>query len=231
MGEFLTLEHARMPTARRRLFAVLSAFALLLVAVGGCRGVQAGSENSPSASIDSASTAYEQGDFDTAVNQLESVIKDEAGNLEARRLLALAYAAKGENEKAVEQYQAVVDTDPEDHASFYRMALIERLLGKNDEAISHLEKAVDLDPSATYLDELARTYMQVGRYVDAASAWGKVLEGERIEQEGRVEILKLQADAYVNAKKYDEARASLEKALLLAPNDEAVKARLAELDQ
>jgi len=87
-----------------------------------------------------------------------------------------------------------------------------------------------IQADTTYLDELARTLMQTGDFETAAELWGQALEDESLPQENRVEILKLQADAYSNARNYEEARVALEKALALAPNDEAVKALLAELD-
>lgn len=222
-----------LPGARRMLFAPLFVltFILLLSVLPACRArTGETTETSSTVSVESANEAYERGDFGKASADLEQIVEEEPGDIEARRLLALSYAAEGKNEEAVEQYQAIVDTDQQDHASFYRMALLERLIGKSNEAVAHLESAAALQEDPTYLDELARTYMQVGRYADAAATWGKVLEGEGVSDQGRVDLLKLQAEAYVNAKQYDDARAALEKALSLAPNDQAAQARLAELD-
>jgi Flp pilus assembly protein TadD len=207
------------------ILGILLAMALAISLVA-CGDEEATTEDVP-VSLDEAQNAYESGDFEGAAADLEALVADNPEDLEVRRSLALALASQGDNEGAIEQYLAIVESDPIDHASFYRLALLERVIGLSLEAATHLESAVDLLPrDASYRDELARTYAQLGRYMDAAEQWGTVLADENLKDEGRVELLKLQAEAYVNAKEYDLAEQSLEAALMLAPNDEALKARL-----
>lgn len=209
------------------LIGLVTAGLVVVLAVAGC----ASDEAAVVGDVEAARELYEQGDFGAATAELEAIVEADSGNLEARRVLALSYAAQGDNEGAIAQYIIVIEKDAEDHTSFYRVALLERLTGDSEGAVTHLEQAVEIQPDTTYLDELARTLMQTGDFEGAAALWGRALEDEALAQENRVEILKLQADAYSNARKYDEARAALEKALFLAPNDEVVKARLAELDE
>lgn len=220
----MTSSSRRLYCCRRVLIGVLAiACALSVFSLVGCSALDA---EEVSVSIESAQEAYDTADFAAAVDELTLLIANEPDNLAARELLALALAATGENDAAIEQYAYVIEKNPAAHESLYRAAVLERLVGSPEAAITHLEAAVELDGNPTYLDDLARTYMQVGRYEDAATAWGRLLSGDQLETEGRVEILRVQADAYQNAKDYDSAIASLEEAVALAPNDEALQARL-----
>ncbi len=210
------------PTRLLTLLALALASCMLLLVALGC----ASDEGSSDVTLDEARTLYEQGEFEQAAADLEALIDEDGNDLPARRVLALTYSAQGKNDEAIEQYVFVVGADSEDHVSFYRMALLERLIGRVDDSILHLETASEIKEDRVYLDELARTYVTVGRYEDAIAAWDVVLEDETLEQEIRVEVLKLQAQAYADARMYAEAKAALEKALFLAPNDETIKTRL-----
>lgn len=189
------------------------------------------SDDKVEAALKDAQVAYDQGDFAESAQQLETLIEQKADDLDARRLYALVLAAQGENEKAIEQYAAVIKAEAEDHETLYRMALLERLIGKTESAIAHFEEAVEIQAEDTYVDELARTYMQVGKYAEAAKAWGSLLEDQSLALESRVEILKLQADAFQGAKDYDAARTALQEAVKLAPNDGDLKLKLEALGE
>lgn len=208
-------------------FALVFSCALFLVSALGCTPA----EETADLSVENAREAYERADFLGAIEDLEAIVESDPDDLEARELLALSYAAVGENESAIEQYAYVIERDSTNHAALYRAAVLERIVGKTDDAIEHLEAAADLSSDPTYTDDLARTYMQVGRFEDAAAAWGRLLADDSLATEGRIEILRVQADAYQSAKDYDSAIAALEEAVQLAPNDEALKTRLEALRQ
>jgi tetratricopeptide (TPR) repeat protein len=208
------------------LIGLVTASFFVLLAMSGCSSDEA----AETGDLASAQALYDQGEFEEATAELESLVEADSNDLEARRVLALSYAALGDNAGAIEQYRVIIGSDDEDHVSMYRVALLERLTGDSEGAVAHFEMAIEIQADPTYIDELARTLMQTGEFERAAALWGQALEDESLAQESRVEILKLQAEAYSNARMYAEARASLEKALALAPNDETVKARLEELD-
>jgi len=210
---------------RARIMLVLFVLLISLFIVA-CGDADDATEDVP-VSLGEAQNAYESGDFEGASADLEAMVVDDPENLEARRSLALALAAQGDNEGAIEQYLAIIEGDPIDHASFYRLALLERVIGLSQEAAGHLETAVELLPRDTsYRDEFARTLAQLGHYMGAAEQWGAVLEDQDLSDESRVALLKLQGETYVNAKEYALAQQAFEAALVLAPNDEALKTRL-----
>jgi len=172
-----------------------------------------------------------EGDFSDAETALADVVATEPENTEARKSLALALSAQGKNEEAIEQYLAVLGTEPDDHVALYRLALLERLTGLPDDAVGHLEQAVALNPDDSYVDELARTYMQLGDYQKAADTWAPLIAEEDRAPESAVELLKLQAEALRLAGDIDGARGALEQALAIAPDNSDIKVRLEVLGE
>ncbi|MHB1016429.1 MAG: tetratricopeptide repeat protein [Coriobacteriia bacterium] len=178
------------------------------------------------ADLESATAAYNSGDFTAAEDALEELIAENPEDLDARRSLALALSAQGKNDEALAQYATIVEAEPGDHETLYQMAVLERLLGDADNAVEHLEAAVDAEPAVAYLDDLARTYMQMGRYEDAVASWQRVLDVDSLDEAGQAGVYAAIATAHEGAREYDDAKEALEEALHLLPNDENLKARL-----
>lgn len=225
-------------TRRKRSRRTTLPIILVALAVVGVTGVGAyayfagwigGPSASDQAALQAGIDAYNRGEYPEAESQLSDLVAGDAGDLEARAALALALSAQGKNDEAIAQYAAIVKADDSNHEAFFQMAILERLIGRTQEALTHLESAADISDETAYLDELARTYLQVGRFEDAIEAWNLALQDESLEQQKKVELLGALADAYSNARQYDEAKRVLEEALFLAPNDENLKARLEAL--
>lgn len=212
---------------------------VLCIFVSGCdkpaadAKTEAGSKSTTetAADVQAGIDAYNQGEFSDAETKLAAVVDEDPGNLEARKTLALAYAAQGKNGEAIEQYREVIGIDAEDHISLYRMALLERLEGSLEDAAAHLERAVELNPDDSYVDELARTYMQLEKYTEAADEWGALAEEEGRAPESAAVLLGLQAEALRLAGDIDGARGALERALELTPGDAQLKAQLEGLGE
>lgn len=204
--------------------------ALLL---GGCTG-SAKKETAGSKSVASRQSGvdeYNDGDFAGAELTLAAVVAENPDDQEARKTLALALAAQGKNDKAIQQYSKVIAAQGDDHVTLYRLALLERLVGKPKDALAHLQKAIELQQDDSYVDELARTYVQLGEYRKAADTWGTLVATEGRTPESTVGLLKLQAEALDLAGDAESARASLERALELSPGDADLKARLEALEE
>lgn len=211
------------PLRRASRVAVLSLMVVALAASAGCGGKKVAAD---APSLKAAKASYERGEFDAAARQYRAIVAEVPEDVEARRGLALTLAAKGDNAGAIEQYEKIVAEEPKDDGSLYRMALLERLLGDTTGAIEHLQAAAYLKDSPTYFDELARTLMQAGRYADAAEAWGTALKSEELTEEGRVELLRVQAEAYASAGDPDGAKDALKEALELDSENTEIEKRL-----
>lgn len=178
------------------------------------------------AELEAAKEAYETGDYAAAESQLSKIVVDDAGDLEARKALALALAAQGKNEEALEQYAAVVAADPKDHESLYEMAVIEQRIGKAQEAIGHLEAAIMVAEEPSYYAALAPIYASVGKWAECIDAWTKYLELAELNEPAQAEVHAAMASAYEGMREYDKAKAELEQALFLDPNNAQYKSRL-----
>ncbi len=214
-----------------RVVAVAVVGGLLALTLAGCGLFSDEDGDDASEEASSGQVLYDEGDFDAAIEELLAVLEDDPEDMAARRTLGLAYAATGDLDGAIEQYMIVIETSPDDHVAHYRLALWERQAGDSESAATHLEVAIaieDSDPS--YLDELARTYMQLGREQQAAEAWGTLLETEGLDDEGRKLILVLRGEAYIAAGMHEEARASYEAAIEVDPSDGSLAERLEELE-
>jgi len=204
------------------LFVVVGAF---LLAEGGSVPLP-GDQDTQTVTFESALDAYDAGEYADSEAALAAIVTADPRDLEARKALAQALAAQGKNDEALAQYAAIIRDAPEDHESLHAMAVLERLLGDSVNAIKHLEAAVDVTPEMAYLDDLALTYVQVGRYRDAVDCWEQVLATVQLDEAARAELYAAIATAYEGMRDYSGARAALEKALALTPNDENLKARL-----
>jgi tetratricopeptide (TPR) repeat protein len=224
-------------TLRNRAAGALALALLVSVLVAGCDTVTGKTETSTGSKVDVSADlqagvdAYNEGDFSDAESALADVVATDPENTEARKSLALALSAQGKNDEAIEQYLAVLEIEPDDHVVLYRLALIERPTGLLDDAVGHLEKAVELNPDDSYVDELARTYMQLKEYQKAADTWGSLTAVESRAPESAVALLKLQAEALRLAGDIDGARTALTQALELAPEDADLKAQLEALGE
>jgi tetratricopeptide (TPR) repeat protein len=81
-----------------------------------------------------------------ATNVLEPAARDEPLNIDARALLAEAYAKNLHLESAIKEYQAVVARNPSDAMAWGRIGLYHVSLTRYAEAREPLQKAIQLDP-------------------------------------------------------------------------------------
>jgi tetratricopeptide (TPR) repeat protein len=218
-----------MHLSRHRSLLLALAFALMAtsLALTACGSGDAVEE---AADAQRGRELYDAGEFDEAVTLLTDAVEDEPDDVDARKTLALALAAIGDLEGAIAQYEAVVERDSEDHQTLYRLGLLERQAGDSAAASDHLGQAAELhssDPS--YWDEYAKTLVQLGRYQEAAEAWGMVLEIDGITDETRKQMLVNQGEAYVSAKMLDQAETSYERAIEMDPSDQNLAERLAQI--
>lgn len=190
-------------------------------ALGGAVG--SGDDKDGSVEVPAEGTGEEYAELE---EELRTVLDKNPDDIDARRSLAAVLAAQGKYDEAIREYTQITSEDPSDDEAFYQLAILERQTGLTEDALKHLQAAVDISPEATYLDDLARTSMQVGRYEDAIAAWKRLLEDDGLEPQRRAEILSALASAYQDAKMYEEAKAALQEAVALMPEDEELKARL-----
>jgi len=162
--------------------------------------------------------------------ELVALLEENPNDIDAHRLLASVLAKQGKYEDAIREYNRVIDARPEDADALYEVAILQRQSGLTDDALRSLETAVGITGDVKHLDEYARTCMQVGKFDEAIDAWKRVLESEDLTPEVRANTLGALSQAYQDAKLYDEAKAALQEAVALMPDDANLKARLEAME-
>ncbi len=216
---------------RRRLLPVpllvlTAAVAVLAIAGGvwlGIRGAGGAKDSGGAIDVPAEGTTEEYAALEA---ELIAFLEKNPDDLDARRSLASVLSEQGKYDEAIRQYNQVIDADGTDAESLYEVAILQRQTGLIDDALKSFQAAVDISGETKYLDDFARTCMQVGRYEDAIEEWKRVLEDESLEPQRRAETLGALAQAYQDAKKYEEAKAALQEAVALMPEDENLRARL-----
>jgi tetratricopeptide (TPR) repeat protein len=163
---------------------------------------------------------YDSGRYADAVREGRALVVDTPGDIEARRVLALALSASSDTTGAVEQYDAILGVAPEDHTSLFRRALLERVTGDHTAAISDLSKANALSPDTTsYLEELAKTYALAGENERAIATWRDALGIKTLSEAQRAAFLRQLAQGYEVAGRKEDARRTWRRVLDLLPDD------------
>lgn len=214
---------------RRRIVSVpvVVAIAVLIVLAVGTGVFFA--LNGPKGDLGAAKKALEAGDYAAAENEAAEVVAHAEDDIDARKVLADALVGQGKNDEAIKQYTQIVKAAPKDDEALYDLAILERQAGNPQDALKHLQTAADITGSVEYLDEYARTCMQVSKFDEAIAAWRTVLESSELSPQVRADTLGALAQAYQDARRYDEARQALVEALTLLPDDPNLKARLESL--
>lgn len=196
-----------LPVAVGTVIAVTGAVVFWFAYLGPMRG-----------QLEAARVYYENGDYTRAAEELGKVLERDANQVDALLGLARVKAATGDSADALALYVRVIERRPDDATVLYETASLQRLLGNTNAAVPHLEAALKAEPdSALYLSELVKAYVATGK---ARVAAGLLLE--RADDTGRADAERADlyvraAAAFVEARADSDVKATLQKALELAP--------------
>lgn len=149
-----------------------------------------------------------------AVTALERARAQNAGDLGLDLTLARLYLAQHQAAKAVPLLRGIVDEQPGYAEGHLLLAQAQEESGALSDAIRTLEAATGARPSFRASVQLASLYERQGRWLDAASAWGRALASNPDNSQ----VLARRAAALINGGKAAEARD------LLAPSAAAADA-------
>jgi tetratricopeptide (TPR) repeat protein len=170
-----------------------------------------------------------------AVREAEAVLKVNPDQEDAHRLLANLYlrnlgesqpekVAKDSLRKAIEHFEALVRLNPAETDSHITLGRLYRLNNQASKAEEIFRKALNLDPSSkSALNYLAQLYSDQGAYDQAIELLKKIPENEMDTQ-----TFSMLGLAYLQARDYDRAAATYEKALAQEPDSLEVRRAYAE---
>ena len=114
--------------------------------------------------LQSAETALNQKDFDTAETKFIDAIKIDPKNAAAYRGLGQVYLQNGELEEAREAFEFILKLNPDDDDAMVKLAEIMRTVGNKEKAIEYYEGSIVIDDhKASRFFALAEILSEVGR--------------------------------------------------------------------
>ena len=124
-----------------------AALSSLLYIAGGCAsGGNAARNDSALNAYVQGVRAYQAGDTDKAVTNLQAAVSKDNDLVIARSMLGDIYRARSNYDAAREQYEAVTRLDPYAYNNFYRLGLVDQFLERLQEAAAAYLKALNLKP-------------------------------------------------------------------------------------
>jgi Flp pilus assembly protein TadD len=100
--------------------------------------------------------AIQNGDYDSAMNELKKTLSMNPNYPDLHNLLGIAYANKGMTDDAIMEFETALKIHPDYLKARVNMALTFYEKGAKDESLKHLNVVLELDPE----NELARNLLQ-----------------------------------------------------------------------
>lgn len=170
-----------------------------------------------------------------AVSQAQQVLKVDANNVAARRLLARIYvrtlgdvnagAMQQENlSRAIEQFQAILQIEPDDTFSSLWLARLYRFQNRHDDAEKVLRGVLQHDAdNGPALEQLSQLLVDEGRSQEAIDLLEKAADDS-----SSPDVYDLLGDAYSQQKNYAKAEVAYQKAVDQDPDDPGHRHGLAQ---
>jgi tetratricopeptide (TPR) repeat protein len=175
------------------------------------------------AKLERASGLFTAGQYTESIPLFASVLAADPYNLDAALRLATAHSSLGHEQKALEFFQRAAAIAPKSQDVRTYLALHYARTKDRERALPLLEQVVTESPDrATAVEALAslearqgQQAMDAGRTADALAAFerARALRPEAFEKDLELGVL------YLAARRYDEAKIALDRALVAHPGD------------
>lgn len=119
---------------------------ILIICFCSCASVQEKSQKNPAQLLESAKTAYNEGNIDESINLLKQVSsKDETAYSEANILLGKLYLKLTDYKKSLGSFKKAVTTDPNNAFAIYYIGYLNQKINKFHTAYNYYKKAIFID--------------------------------------------------------------------------------------
>lgn len=164
--------------------------------------------------------------FADAVSYLQTAIQKDATLTPAYYGLAESYVQQGKHADAVQAYRELTRLHPTDAQAWVRIGVLHLKIENFEEAVNAFERAIAADENAAdAYNNLAWLYAARGEKLLRAAA----LAERAVALEENASRLDTLAYVYYQLKKYVKAEQTILRAIALAPNNSAYRARLREI--
>lgn len=165
--------------------------------------------------LDAANKLFEAKDYQGAIAKYEELLAAQPTLYQVNYNIGSAYREMGDLEKATSYFQKVLDQDATNTAALVAMGDALVSLGKLDEAVPFFEKAIGQTTDEVIPFNVAEIYFNQGNADKAIEYYKLASERKPDWPEPYVKL----GFAYLNKGDFASARASLEKAVEVAPPD------------
>jgi tetratricopeptide (TPR) repeat protein len=118
--------------------------------------------------VEQATKLLDQGDVESALELLETAIRENPALIEAHLAIGDIHRKKGDYERAVVAYERATIVDPASFEAHYFLGLMLQLMGKLTEATNSYLFALAIEPESFDANHhLATVYLQLGRPAEA----------------------------------------------------------------
>ena len=157
-----------------------------------------------------AQTCYSTGQLQKCVEICLEELKKTPNSTDALSLLALAYAALGQNNKSIEQWKAALQANPDQLEPYLRVA---DLLGSSMKPEEVDATLVGIPGAKRDWVDLATGWLldRAGRYSEAAETYSRVLAHQGVAADIRARARMFRVQALSRAGNIDEAIAELDR--------------------
>src|SRR3990172_7201512 len=213
-----------------KIFKLLAVVGILFSIVQLCVGAASAADDTASGSAkewaDKAYKADSAGKYDEAIECADKAIRinpDYAGAYNAR---GYARYQKKLFKEAVSDYDMTIKLKPDFPTAYTNRGSAKFFLGLFDSCIEDQNTAIKLSPdNGNAYFFRARAYHGKKLYAQAIADYSRALEIEPLASRYRC-----RADAYLGKGEYDLAVKDIKEAILLAPDNEELKRKLAKLE-
>ena len=153
--------------------------------------------------------------MENKIKKLQSVLKTDPSNFQARRELSILFADNGFNEEALSNLQYLVKYFPEDAEIHYNLGILHEKLKDYESAKISYKKAIEISPQEDFYYNLGEVLVNLQEWDEAISAFKTVLKSD--SQDGNCYFnLGL---CYFNREEINLATDNFQKAVEINPQD------------
>ncbi len=198
---------------------------MLMLSLGFLAGCES-SEQKAEKHYQAALALLEKGDEDRAIIEFKNVFKLNIKHREARAAYAALQKKRGDLREAIGQYLRIADQYPDDVTAFREISEMYATLGNFNEMQRYLAKGLELAPDDKVLGALQIVYDYQNQLdgndpeaLAATVAKARALIGDLPDY---IMLRQVIIDDHIKNRRFEEARAELDKALEFAPEDRSL---------
>lgn len=166
---------------------------------------------------DAAKSAYERGNYQTAIDLLKKVVAEDPKHKTAWMDIGRAYMVLRQSDNAIDAFKKQTDIDPYDELAYDSLGVAYTTERKYDDAATAYNKAIEINPLSQYAHAaLGGMYQESHQYEKAVPELEKAVSLKQDDAALQISL----GDAYLNLGQDDKAIAAFNRATEISATPE-----------